>query len=228
MKEFLSARAVGFVSCDIDNDAEARRRFEALGLADVPTVAADGRAAPGVDLAQVAALLELPFAAAAPSLPPLVLVERLRHALETAMRLAAQLPSAGLAARLPNRDRTCLGLANHIVEIAAGYLQVAAGSPFDARTSASAADRDLAPEALAGRCAEIVEALAAEQPVADAPVAAFFGPTTLHWVLERCAWHAAQHVRQLAMMLTQLGIVPDRPLGDADLAGLPLPAAVWD
>ena len=229
MKEFLAARAVGFVSCDIDNDAGARRRFAALGLADVPAVAADGRTAPGVDLAQVAALLDLPFAATAPLLPSPVLVERLRHALATAMRLTAQLPPAGLAARLPNRDRTCLGLANHIVEIAACYLQVTAGEPFDAKTSAAVADRELAPPALERRCAEVLLALATAQPAApETPVSAFFGTTTLHWVLERCAWHVAQHTRQLAMMLTRLGIAPAQPLGDADLAGLPLPAAVWD
>jgi len=40
-------------------------------------------------------------------------------------------------------------------------------------------------------------------------------------------WHSAQHTRQLAMMLESHGIVPDRPLTAADLAGLPVPDDVW-
>ena len=227
MKEFLSTRAVGFVSRDVDNDAAAQKRFAALGLRDVPAVAANGQAVPGIDLAQVATLLGLPFAASPPALSPQELVRRLSHALATAMRLTAQLPPAGLATKLPNRDRTCLGLANHIVEIVAGYLRVAAGQPFDAATSAAMPSRELPTPALAARAAEVGGALAATSPAASTQVASFFGPTTLHVVLERCAWHVAQHTRQLAMMLTQLGIAPEEPLGEQDLAGLPLPAAVW-
>ena len=62
----------------------------------------------------------------------------------------------------------------------------------------------------------------------DDEVATFFGPMTLHAVLERCTWHAVQHVRQQAMLLERLGIAPDRPLGEAEFAGLPLPQGVWD
>lgn len=228
MKEFLSARAVGFVSSDIDNDAEAQQRFAALGLAAVPAVAANGRAVPGIDLGQVAALLDLPFTLAPPALSPSVLHERLRHALATAMRLTAQFPPASLAAKLPNRDRTCLGLANHIVEIAAGYLRVAAGAPFDVATSAAVPARELPPKALAERAAEVASELALTATPATTAVTAFYGETTLHAVLERCAWHVAQHTRQLAMMLADQGIAPAQPLGEADLAGLPLPEAVWD
>ena len=194
----------------------------------MPAVAANGRAVPGVDLAQVAALLDLPFAPAAPALSPTELYERLHHSLATAMRLTAQFPPPSLAAKLPNRDRTCLGLANHVVEIAAGYLQVAAGRPFDVAISAAVPARELAVKALANRCAEVGNALAATATPADTPVQAFYGETTLHAVLERCAWHVAQHTRQLAMMLASQGVEPAAPLGEADLAGLPLPAAVWD
>jgi hypothetical protein len=30
------------------------------------------------------------------------------------------------------------------------------------------------------------------------------------------------------MLLEKFGIVPDRPLSDAELAGLPVPVKVWD
>jgi hypothetical protein len=38
----------------------------------------------------------------------------------------------------------------------------------------------------------------------------------------------AQHTRQLASLLEQAGIVPDRPLSGADLRGLPLTDRIWD
>ncbi len=59
-------------------------------------------------------------------------------------------------------------------------------------------------------------------------VATYYGAQSVHAVLERTAWHAAQHVRQLMMALDGLGIEADGPLKEADLAGLPLPEKVWD
>jgi hypothetical protein len=50
----------------------------------------------------------------------------------------------------------------------------------------------------------------------------------VHVVLERTVWHPAQHTRQLMLVLESLGIAPERPLGAADLAGLPLPEKAWD
>ena len=55
----------------------------------------------------------------------------------------------------------------------------------------------------------------------------YYGDKCMHEVFERTAWHSAQHTRQLAMMLESHGIVPDRPLTAADLAGLPVPDDVW-
>ena len=190
---------------------------------------ADGaRWVPGVDLAQVAELLGVDYEAT-PALSPDALIDRLRHALATSTRLTAQFPDANLSDRLPNRDRTNLALANHIVEIAAGYVKVAAGADFDHGVSAAIPDAEVGREALASRSGAVVAALVGESPLSPADeVGTFFGPSTLHAVLERCTWHVAQHVRQQAMVLEGLGIEPDRPLGVGDFEGLPLPAGVWD
>ena len=192
----------------------------------MPAVARDDRWVPGVDLAQVAALLELPFNPQ-PALAPEVLVERLRHTLATAVRLVRQFPVAHLQDKLPRRDRTCLALANHVVEIGAGYLQVQAGRAFDGAISEAVPAIELDPLALADRAQTVQAAL--DIPAAPTrKVETFYGATTLHQVLERCAWHAAQHTRQLAALLERLHVEPDRPLDEEDLAGLPVPANVWD
>src|SRR6266702_2020224 len=56
----------------------------------------------------------------------------------------------------------------------------------------------------------------------------YFGKHPLHVVLERTAWHPAQHTRQLMLILETLNIEPNRRLTAADLAGLPLPDKAWD
>ena len=174
----------------------------------------------------MAALLELSFNPQ-PALPPEVLVERLRNTLATAVRLVRQFPVAHLGDKLPRRDRTCLALANHVVEIGAGYLQVQAGRAFDAVISEAVPAVELIPSALADR-AQAVQAALDNPATPTRKVETFYGVTTLHQVLERCAWHAAQHTRQLAALLEQMHIEPDRPLDERDLAGLPVPANVWD
>jgi hypothetical protein len=50
----------------------------------------------------------------------------------------------------------------------------------------------------------------------------------VHEVLERSAWHPAQHARQLMLLLEDLGIEPQGRLSAQDLAGLPLPEKAWD
>lgn len=190
---------------------------------------ADGaRWVPGVDLGQVAELLDVDYEAT-PALSPDVLIDRLRHALATSTRLTAQFPAASLDDKLPNRDRTILALANHIVEIAAGYVKVAAGADFDHGVSAATPDVEVGREALAARSEAVVAALPGESPLSPGDeVATFFGRSTLHAVLERCTWHVVQHVRQQAMLLEALGIAPEEPLRIEDFDGLPLPSSVWD
>ena len=56
----------------------------------------------------------------------------------------------------------------------------------------------------------------------------YYGIHPTERVLERTAWHAAQHARQLMALLEQRGIAPEGPLGEVELDGLPLPEGVYD
>jgi hypothetical protein len=47
-------------------------------------------------------------------------------------------------------------------------------------------------------------------------------------MFERTVWHSTQHTRQIASLLEQTGIAPDRPLGPDDIRGLPLTDKIWD
>ncbi|HEX7053974.1 MAG TPA: DinB family protein [Burkholderiales bacterium] len=59
-------------------------------------------------------------------------------------------------------------------------------------------------------------------------VKTFFGAQPVHMLLERSAWHSAQHARQLIAVLERFGIEPQGRLTTEDLSGLPLPERLWD
>lgn len=226
-------RGVAFESCDVANDVGAAARLRALGLRSVPVVAvanAGGDVAGfafGVDLESVAKLVGIRFQAR-PALPVAELKHRLAAALEHAMRIASEFPPDRLQDKLPRRDRTCLALANHLVEIAAVFLRVCGGAPFEVAASAAVPHTELGVADLAERSKAVARRLEEAQVRGSDRALTFFGPQTLHLVLERCAWHAMQHARQLEMMLTRTGTAPVRPIPPHLLADLPLPQAVWD
>ncbi len=56
----------------------------------------------------------------------------------------------------------------------------------------------------------------------------YYGPQSLHELMERTTWHSGQHVRQYMMLLEREGVAHHRPLGEADFAKLPMPQNVWD
>lgn len=226
-------RGVAFESCDVANDVDAAASLRALGLRSVPVVALAKEAggakgfAFGVDLRAVAELVGVPFQAS-PALPVEELKQRLRAALEIATRLASEFPPERLQDKLPRRNRTCLGLANHVVEIAVVFLRVCAGASFDVVASAAVPKTELSVADLRVRSKTVALQLEEVEVQGSRVVETFFGPQPLHLVLERCAWHTMQHARQLEMMLARTSAEPSEPIPSQLLADLPLPQAVWD
>ncbi len=190
----------------------------------MPIVARDGRFVAGIDLGLVSEFLRIPYDPE-PALSVEELKRRLRRNLAAATRLTSQIPSDNLTDKLPNRDRTLLSLANHVVQIAVGFVDMAAGRQGTVRAGRGT---DLDRDSLAKRSRALEDEVAGLVLDPSRQVTTYQGPFTMHGALERCAWHTAQHTRQLAMVLEGLGIEPDMPLGTDDLAGLPVPEKVWD
>ena len=190
----------------------------------MPIVAQGGRFVAGIDLGLVSEFLRIPYDPES-ALPVDELKARLGHILATATRLTGQIPPGNLMDKLPNRNRTLLSLANHIVQIAVGFADMAAGREKTVRAgTGTELDRD----ALAERSRAVQAEISGLAVAPSRRVSTYQGPFTMHGALERCTWHTAQHTRQLAMVLDGLGIEPDAPLGSKDLAGLPVPEKVWD
>jgi hypothetical protein len=232
VKEFLSARAVEFVSINVLEDREARERLARGGIRTLPVVSRDDAFVPGMDLARVAEFLGLDYQGGN-ILPADVLVSRYHRVLDAAVRYVGQIPPARLHDTLPHRDRSYLALGNHLVQIAVDFLSVTRGAALTGRLAESVPETELEPPALMAAAAQAKRGLADWLAAADSaelasPVVTYFGSQTLHQVLERAVWHSAQHGRQLMMVLQRLGISPDGPLTDEDFAGLPMPEEVWD
>jgi hypothetical protein len=145
------------------------------------------------------------------------------------------MPQAALANQLPHRPRSWRVLMHHIFQIPVAFLEMeergtrleyevmVAEPPATTLTSAEiAAFGDAVQTRFNAWWAR------ARSEKFSGMVPTYFGETTRHEMLERTVWHSAQHVRQLAALLEQVGVRPDRPLGAAEIRGLPLTDKIWD
>jgi hypothetical protein len=170
-----------------------------------------------------------------PVLSPAELCERYDHVLSTAIRLVRQMPDEKLETQLPNRPRSWRMVMHHIFQIPTAYLDMEeAGGTLsrerlgvlptpEMQTSAAIADFG---EGVRARLNAWWPRVAGQDFKVSVPT--YFGDTTRHEMFERTVWHSAQHTRQVASLLEQAGIVPDRPLTRDDIRGLPLTDKIWD
>lgn len=206
-----------------------------LGARSVPVVAVGEKFVIAQSLSDVAKLIGIEHDST-PALSPDELVRRLDNVLAAAIRLTRQIPEHALGRDVGNRKRSFRQFGYHIFRIVEAFLEdtiergetlllehLNADAPDDIR---DADDIAAYGEAVRRR---LNDWWSAEPDRAAArTVPTYWGDQDLHQVLERTAWHPAQHVRQLAAQLPEIGVQPDGPLTAAELAGLPLPEKVWD
>lgn len=167
-------------------------------------------------------------------LPVEDLVIRIDMILAAAQRYLAQLPVDVLGTKLPGRDRSYLDLGFHVFMIPLAFLNAVCGreltfeyferTPPDDMLAAD--DVIVFGESVRDELREWWHA--AKHGGYCKRVNTYYGRHSTHSVLERTTWHAAQHVRQLMLLVSSQGLFPDGPLGEMELAGLPLPAEVYD
>ena len=230
----MSAREVAYQSINVVASEEGLAQLHQLGAHTVPVVAKGDDYVNAISLQNVNALLGLD-AGSEPSLTPAELVQRLDGVLSAAMRYVRQLPDDQMSLELPGRPRRYSHLTHHIFQIACGFMTVTKGGELTSELLAAAPGDEIVSFAQIADAGEAVrremldwwESAGADTDF-NATVQTYYGPQTCHEVLERTTWHAAQHARQVMFILQEQGIEPDGPLGERDLAGLPLPKEVWD
>ncbi len=230
-KEFLRTHGIEFESVNVRVDRDAFERLARLGVRTVPVIARGKDYVLGQDLDEVARFIGVTVHHVRLSVP--VLVARLLALLDWSAQAMERLPDAMLATRLPGRERTHLDLAYHVPQIVVGWLDAALGGrltyehyertpPEHVRTGAD----------VARLTRSVAQALAvwwtANQARLPERLDTYYGTRPLHAVLERTAWHVAQHARQLDLVLGRSGASGRVPLPATLLADLPLPKDAWD
>lgn len=230
-KEFLAKQGIEFESINVHENPEGMAQLQALGARSVPVVSLGDRYTLCQSFGDVVKFLDLKTKLMEP-LPPQQLVAKLETVLAAAARFIVQFQPAQLKEEFRDRKRTPAGTAYHLVRVAEMGLEASKGielryeSFFDVPPE-SWTGQDIARWALAmGQ--RVREWWPAQQDRTLAYlVPTYYGKRTMHDVLERTTWHAAQHARQVMLMLESYGIAPDGPLTAGDLAGLPVPDEAW-
>jgi len=227
---------VDFIAVDVLNDPEGLERLLELGVRKVPVVARGGAFVFGQNLETVAAFVGIRGTGHVP-LPPNMLIEKWLGVLRAAQRYVRQIPNERMNQRaIENRDRTTRILSHHLFRVAEAFLESAidgveysiglADRPPPAGTCTTGDEIARYGDDVIGRLQDWGGTLS--EGSSRQNVRTFYGPQTVHELLERSTWHSAQHARQLMSILERYGISPDGPLAEKDLAGLPLPMGLFE
>src|SRR6266853_1643518 len=232
-KEFLTKSGVDYESINVHGNPAGMEELRKLGARSVPVVARGGKFVFAQALGDVIEFLDLKVQAQE-RLSPDELVKKLELVLPAACRYIRQIPAEWLDKPFRNRNRPIRVLCHHVFRIVEGFLE----SMDDGRELTYERIMKEAPALRSGEdIARFGESVLARLQAwwktcpdrsCSRVMDTYFGKHPLHVVLERTAWHPAQHTRQLMLILDTLKIEPDRRLTAQDLAGLPLPDKAWD
>jgi DinB family protein len=203
-----------------------------LGIARVPAVTVGDRAAHGWNPPAYAALLGIPYSAAV-KLAPAELSKRLDIVLDTTQQLMRAVPERHLNWRPPERNRTLRNLGYHVFRLSLAFVDGMDMGEFPESWLLDQAPDDLPDGPAIARYGALVRGRisgwfeGASPAEFERVIKVYYGPQSGHDLLERTAWHAAQHLRQLYALAERLEIAPPVPMPVDAFQGLPLPDALW-
>ena len=205
--------------------------LQKLGVRSVPVLSRGAKFTFGQSTKQIVDFLGLKEKSG-PELSTDELAARVDKFMSAALELIPLMPADRLGIHVPGRPRSYRTLAFHLFRVVDAFLD---------------ANQDIT----------LVQTMFREEPAADADTATlvaygekvrgrfrawwkkgdtapsktlqtYYGPQSLHELMERTTWHCGQHVRQYMMLLEKEGQSHHRPLIASDFAKLPMPQNVWD
>jgi hypothetical protein len=149
-----------------------------------------------------------------------------------ALELIPLMPYDRLGTHVPGRPRSYRTLAFHLFRVVDAFIGANAGTTLVQAMFREEPAADADTDALVAYGQQVRQRYrdwwAKNDHAAAKKLETYYGPQTLHELLERTTWHSGQHVRQYMMLLEKEGVSHHRPLVDADFAKLPMPQNVWD
>lgn len=230
-KEFLTKHGIDFESIDVHGNAQGMAQLRALGARSVPVVSVGDKYTLCQSFDDVVKFLGLNIQLA-DSLPPAMLVDKLLTVLTAAARYTLQFPEEKFRLFFRERKRSAADTAFHVFRVAemgleAGNQKELEFASFDDLPPTDWTAQQIADFGLAVRDRFSAWWESCEDKTMQFTVPTYYGRHTMHNVMERTTWHAAQHTRQLTLMLEDYGVATAEPLTAEELQGLPLPEKVW-
>lgn len=230
-KEFLSSQGIAFESINVAEQPEALEDLARIGFRSVPVVRRGDDAVFCQELQDVADFVGVLLKPTDLTIDQLV--EKLDWILQAAQRFMKQLSDEQLGRHFPGRDRPYRDLAYHIFAVAEGFLEAAQGGSLEMEAFLRTPPDGMVSGAAIADAGEVVRGSVqswwhANRDALPDRVKTYYGERTTASVLERTAWHAAQHCRQLQAVVEMNNIAPEHPLGERELGGLPLPETIYD
>jgi hypothetical protein len=149
-----------------------------------------------------------------------------------AIELIPLMPRDKLGTHVPGRPRSYRTLAFHLFRVIDAFIGTNEGITLVKEMFAEEPAADAKTDFLVDYGKKVrqryLDWWAKNDHGASKTLETYYGPQTLHELLERTTWHSGQHVRQYMMLLEKEGVSHHRPLVDADFAKLPMPRNVWD
>ena len=234
-KEFLAKRGIVHRVVDVANDPGGMEELLALGVRHIPVVAMGKDFVFGQNLEDVAKFVGVDLGVSK-RLPPEALVDIWLAILTVGQSYMRQMPPECLGEKpISGRAQSILDLGYHVFRIVEAFLDTVD------RGVEQWIDNSMHPAPAGSRNAEAVAAYGdrvkemlrewwskQKRDITGNSVKTFQGLQSLHWFLERQTWHSAQHVRQLADVLTRQGVQPSPALDPVMLKELPLPERLWE
>lgn len=205
--------------------------LRALGVRSVPILSRGDKYVFGQSLPQIIEFLGI-NENGGPALSPAELVARLDKFLTAALQIIPLMPHDRLGTFVPGRPRSYRTLAFHLFRVVTAFLDANEGTQLVATMFREEPAADADTDALVAYGTAVRQRLrdwwAHGETGATRSLDTYYGPQSLHELLERTTWHSGQHVRQYMMLLEMEGVALDRPLVETDFAKLPMPQNVWD
>jgi hypothetical protein len=160
------------------------------------------------------------------------LAARIDKYMGAALELIPLMPTDRLDVHVPGRPRSYRTLAFHLFRVVAAFLDANQGTSLDQAAFREEPAADAGPAALVAYGQSVRQrfkdwwARGDTTPTKVLPT--YYGPQSLHELMERTTWHCGQHVRQFMMLLEKEGVAHAMPLQPPDFTKLPFPQNVWD
>lgn len=205
--------------------------LQKLGLRTVPVLARGDKFIFGQNTQQIIDFLGL-NEDGGPQLSVQELHDRLDKYMGAAIELIPLMPADRLNTHVPGRPRSYRALAFHLFRVVDAFIGANQGTTLLQAMFREEPSADATADELVAYGRKVRERFDEWWRTSDrAPkrsLQTYYGPQSLHELLERTTWHCGQHVRQYMMLLEIEGRTHRQPLVDADFAKLPMPQNVWD